>query len=189
MKKKLLLILFCVASLTACKNKDATNSNTKPISNLESPMSIDTTTEKGSITNPYDGLNEYFQITCQIPDYGKESEIVLEFSNMYLSKTKIGWLMRGNITFISGCKNTPIHINDYVTGRYYNSTGIIGFGRNDFFDSDSDDGDEFVFTKNNYKNASIHNQIKFEDLDEQNPQVGCIKYFDGTEYREVFFCK
>lgn len=46
---------------------------------------------------------------------------------------------------------------------------------------------EFVFTNNNLTGSSIYNLIKFDDLNEKIPEVACIKYFNGTEYKEVYF--
>lgn len=185
MKKIIFLVLFCSIFLVGCQSKE--NNTVEPISNLESS----TGDEKGSITNPYDGLNESFQITCQVPDYGKESEVILEFSNMCLLEGKIGWLIDGSITFISGNNTTPIHINDYISVRYYdNSDVIIGLGHNNILlDSDSEGNEGFVFTKNNLAGGSINNLFKFEDLDGQVPKVACIRYYDGSEYKDVFFCR
>ncbi|WP_310605223.1 hypothetical protein [Anaerosporobacter sp.] len=192
MKRVTILALFYALFLTACYNKDVS------IKNIAEPISTPPTyavNEKGSITNPYNGSNESFQITCQIPDYGKESEIVLEFSNTYLHKSAGGWMIDSNITFISGNDTTPIHINDYITVLYYNHEGIIGFGCNLLLDGDLAGDKEFVFTKineisireNNFIHGYIYTNVKFEDFKGQNPKVGSIKYFDGTDYKEVFF--
>lgn len=185
MKKIIFLSLFCITLLVGCQNNDLKNNdNVEPVSNLESS----TGDEKGSITNPYDGSNESFQITCQVPDYGKKSEIVLEFSYMELSEVKSGWLIDGSVAFISGNNTAPIHINDYVTFQYYNSDGIVRYAYNTLINSNTE-GKEFVFNKNNLTSGSIHNLIKFEDLGEQVPKVACIRYYDGSDYKDVFFCR
>ncbi|WP_310605619.1 hypothetical protein [Anaerosporobacter sp.] len=199
MKKSLILTLLCVLSFTACNSKDSKieSSLTLKSSTTSNDLSDDISNEKGSFTNPYDGENETFQITCQAPHYGKESEIVLEFSNTYLCKEKNGWMIQGDVSFISGNDSIPIHINDYVTVLYYSKEGIIGYGRNTLFDSDSSNNKEFVFAKNEEGSTTsnslldgyIYSHIRYRPFEIEAPELGCISYFDGNEYKEVFFGK
>ncbi|WP_455715192.1 hypothetical protein [Anaerosporobacter sp.] len=112
----------------------------------------------------------------------------MKLSRKALSEVKSGWLIDGSIKFISGNNTTPIHINDYVTFQYHNSDGIVRYAYNTLINSDTE-GKEFVFNKNNLTSGSIHNLIKFEDLDGQVPKVACIRYYDGSEYKDVFFCR
>ncbi|WP_310605001.1 hypothetical protein [Anaerosporobacter sp.] len=184
MKKLIILLLFSTMLLTACQSKNVSVKNNDE-SILDSESS--TVNEKGSITNPYDGLNESFQITCQAPYCGEDSEIVLEFSNMCLSKGYFGWRITGNVTLVSGNKTAPVHINDYVTFKYYNEDGLIGYSYSTILEDDLKEDKEFVFRKDNLTNASMHTFIKLKNSKGQVPKVACIDYFDGTNYKEVFF--
>ncbi|WP_310603214.1 hypothetical protein [Anaerosporobacter sp.] len=189
MNRLIIVALLCMLSFTACKNNNKQNVDIEPILTLESTSTPnDSTAEKGSINNPYDGRNESFQITCQAPNCGKESEIVLEFSDMGLINVKHGWMIEGLVTFVSGNNATPIHLSDYVTVQYYNKDGMVGLGYNIFLDSDSE-GKELIFKKNNLIEASIHNTTKLKDFNGNIPTIGCIQYHDGTEPKEVFFGK
>ncbi|WP_310605002.1 hypothetical protein [Anaerosporobacter sp.] len=191
MNKLIILILFFTISLTACHSKALSNNhNDESNLTIESSSTDNTLDEKGSITNPYSWSDESFQITCQVPDYGKESEIVLEFSSMHLTlHDSSSWTSSGYVTLITGNTVAPIHINDYITVLFYNSNGIVGATHNTILDSDTDDNTEFIFKQNNNISGSINTRSESVSKNEQVPKVACIKYFDGSNYKEVFFCR
>lgn len=152
----------------------------------ESAVEFDLVKEKGTMENPYKGLSEAFQITCQIPKYGEQTEITVEFSYMTLAIEPYGALVSGNVRLIDGPTTAPIHLNDYIYVVYRCKNGLAGDSY--IYDADSEDSLGFKFTENNKENGSIASDVSNDDLIKE-PQVAGIVYYNGSEYKKIFFAK
>ena len=175
MRKALVLPVICMLCLTGCRQESI----------------IENSIEIGSITNPYKGDgSEELEITCQDPNIGKESEIVINLKSLLFDdKFSVDdyYIVNCFAKLIEHSSEFPINLGDYISILYYDEDDqMVGENEYKFHYSETADKVGLAFT-DIINEGWLDRSISYEEVNNAKLEKVAIQYFHSGKQKQVFF--
>lgn len=175
MRKALFLLVICMLCLAGCQQE----------SNIEDSNDI------GSITNPYKGDgSEELEITCQNPNIGKKSEIVINLKSLLFNNKFIVddyYIVNCFATLINYSGVLPIDLGDYISILYYDEDDRnVGENEYKFHYSETADKVGLVFT-DTINSGWLDHSVTYEEVNNAKLEKVAIQYYQSGKQKQVFF--